>query len=349
MRRIPIEPRCFAAALAIAPLLLSAPLFAEPSSDRAQARTHFDQGVALAKQRQYGEALAEFQLAYTAFPNYGVLYNIAQALILLDRPSAAVATLERYLAEGGLQIDPARRREVEASIARERKKTGTITVSVAPSGAVVTIDDEPIGRSPLASAVRVDAGPHRIRAALDSGATRELTVDVAAQQQLSAHLDLAPSEAPPPSSPPPPPAPPPPAPPTALAPIPASPAFPPVSPRPARPSDHPAQRTWGYAIGAVGVALSGVAVGHYLWNRGRYANWQDRSDDYYRDPTEENREAANSLARSIPAASVVTVGLFVGAGVALGTGTVLVITSGSSSQASGAANRGALVSMRGEF
>lgn len=345
MRKTRIERRWFATAAAIVALLISAPVFAEPSSERAQARTHFDHGVALAKQRQYREALGEFQLAYAAFPNYGVLYNIGQALILLDRPSAAVAALERYLAEGGLEVASGRRREVEASIARQREKTGTITLSITPNGALVFVDEEPIGRSPLASAVRVDPGPHRIRAALDSGTTRELTIDVAARQELSAQLDLAPAEVPPP-------APVLPASPvTAPLPAPAR-AVPPAPPAPRPPrraTDHAAQRTLGYALGAVGIALSGVAVGHYLWNRGRYTSWQQRSSAYDRDPTEENREAANSLARSIPAASVVTVGLVVGAGVALGTGTVLVITGGSGSQRSGSANRGALVSMRGEF
>lgn len=108
------------------------------------------------------------------------------------------------------------------------------------------------------------------------------------------------------------------------------------------------QRTLGYAIGAVGLALSGVALGHYLWNRGRYEDWQARSTEYYRDPNEQNRESANALGRSIPAASAVTVALAIGAGVALGTGTVLVVTSGPS-HPSTTASRSAMLGMRGEF
>ncbi len=105
----------------------------------------------------------------------------------------------------------------------------------------------------------------------------------------------------------------------------------------------------GYVIGAAGVALGGAALGHYLWNRGRYQDWQARKSDYERDPTDENRDAANQLARSIPAASAVTVGLTVAAGVTLGGGAVLLITSNGAAPTPSANARGALLSLRGEF
>ncbi len=349
MRRIPIERAALPAALAVGALLASPPLLAEPGVDRAQARAHFDRGVALAKQHQYRDALAAFQLAYEAFPNYGALYNIAQAQILLDHPSAAIVTLERYLTDGGAQIEASRRREVEATLSRLRDKTATITLSVEPSGALVTLDGEPIGRAPIASPIRVDPGPHLLEATLESGAARELTLEIAARQALSAHLDLrtepsaAAAAAPPGAS-----ATPAPAPTARPVAQPRPLQQPSPTPRPVRPTDHGTQRTLGYAIGAVGVALSGVALGHYLWNRGRYDDWQARSNDYYRDPTDQHRESANALARSIPAASVVTVGLAIGAGVGLGTGTVLVLTSGSG-HSSAATSGGTLLGVRGEF
>ena len=345
MRRILTE-RSYLLAAAVFAGALSAtpPLHAQPDDDRARARTHFDRGVTLAKQQQYREALSEFQSAYDAFPNHGVLYNIARAQILLDRPSAALITLERYVTDGGAQVPPSRRREVDATIARLRDQTATLTISIEPAGALVTIDDEPVGRSPLPSPVRVDAGRHRVEAALESGLVRELTVEVVARQALSAYLDLRPP--PNPSSTPLPP----PIAEKAVAPLAATPpvALPPATPRTIAAPDSSTQRTLGYAIGAVGLALSGVAVGHYLWNRGRYEDWQSRSSAYQRDPTEQNRESANQLGRSIPAASAVTVALAIGAGVALGTGTVLVITS-APHPGSATASTGALLSIRGEL
>lgn len=328
--------------LAASTWLMAAPLRAEPAHDRGQARAHFDRGVALGKERAYQDALTEFRLAYDAFPNYGVLYNIAQALILLERPSEAIISLESYLNEGGAQIDAKRRAEVEATLARQREKTGALDVHVEPPGAHISVDDQSVGPSPLAAPLRVDPGRHRVRATSSEGISRETTLEVAAQQVVSVRLDLAP-----------PPAPAPPVPAAAASPLPIPapprgvPAPPPVVPAPTR--AHSTQRTLGYVLGAAGVVLSGVAIGHYFWNRGRYQDWQARASDYQREPTDENREAANHLARAVPAASAVTVGLFAGAGVALGTGAVLIITASPVTEPSATRATGALLQFRGEL
>jgi tetratricopeptide (TPR) repeat protein len=86
-------------------------------------------------------------------------------------------------------------------------------------------------------------------------------------------------------------------------------------------------RTLAYVVTGAGLALSGGALAHYFWNRGRYAEWQTKYDRYHLDPTEPNRAAANRLSESVDNASVVTIALAVGAGVALGTGGVLWLTS----------------------
>ena len=102
MRKIRIEPTPWRA------LLLSGGLFAgvalapcslraDEGSERAVARQHFASGVALAKRRQFAEALSEFQRAYAAVPHFSVLYNIGQAQIALGQSGDAVATLQRYL------------------------------------------------------------------------------------------------------------------------------------------------------------------------------------------------------------------------------------------------------------
>jgi hypothetical protein len=324
MNRTPTERsfragRRFTAGLLVA--LLGAPaLRAEPGGDRASARAHFERGVASAKHHAFTEALSEFQLAYAAFPNHAVLYNIAQALILLNRPSEAVRTLERYLFEGGAQIDPERRSEVEASILRERARTASLTILVEPAGAKVTLDTTPLGTAPFAEPIRVDPGAHRVRAELESGVAREVGLELAPEQTLVVRLELVTRATPPPEP--------------ALvsrAPTPAAtlPKTPPPAPAPLAPRANGARdrRLLGYVVGAAGVALTGAALGHYLWNRARYEDWRARRNEYYRDPTDERRAAVNDLGRSIPAASAVTVGLTIGAGVALGTGTVLLFTS----------------------
>jgi hypothetical protein len=345
MRRTRIERTAswLCLGLAFAAVLTSAHAAAEPEA-RAEARSHFDQGVGLARRHAYAEALSEFERAYQIFPHFSVHYNIGQALIALDRPSEAITALTRYLEEGGANIDPRRRQEVDAAIASELAKTGSIEVTVDVAGALVSIDDKPIGRSPLAAPIRVDSGVHRVLATLDSGERSEATVDAKAGQRAQAHLEFVQDLVPPTPSP---------------APVAAQPSSPAPVPTPAPPAQHEppvtarhhsTQKTLAYIVGATGIALGGAAAAHFFWNRSRHEEWQSRYAAYYDDPTDQNRESANSLASSVSNASAVTVGLAIGAGVALGTSAVLLFTSSGSVTATGSAGAGGpFVTVRGKF
>ncbi|HEX2869897.1 MAG TPA: tetratricopeptide repeat protein [Polyangiaceae bacterium] len=305
MKRTRTELRAWAAPLVACSLLVGVPLtsstaHAQESADgtqRASAREHFAKGVALAKAHDYAQALTEFQQAYAAVPHFSVLYNIGQAQLALGKSTEAISVLQRYLDEGGANIDAKRRAEVEATLQRERAR-------LPPD-----LDSYVIGEAaPLA--------PATVPATAPGPATAPATV-------------LAPATVPAPA----------PAPATATAPT--TPAPPTAPARRARP--HPPKatarehRTLAYAVGAAGVALSGGALAHYLWNRSRYQDWQNKHATYYRDPTEQNRNTANALSESIDDASVVTVVLAIGAGVALGTGGVLWLTSAPSSDPRGRA------------
>ncbi|HEY2405617.1 MAG TPA: tetratricopeptide repeat protein [Polyangiaceae bacterium] len=316
---------------------------AEPRADRELAHEHFERGVALSRKRSYAEALAEFQAAYDATPHFSVLYNIGQAQIALGRHAEASRTLQRYLDEGGANLEASRRVEVEASVARETEYTGAVEVAVDAAGALVSVDALAFGRSPLPQPIAVDPGPHTVAAMLDSGEHRELTIEVAAHEQRRVELDFA-DESPPaivtPSVP------------TEPAPQPRATQKPTPRPVPAptATSNGAPDHTLAYVIGGVGVALSGAALAHFIWNRGRYQDWKDAYADYNRDPNESKREQTNRLADSITSASRVTIGLALGAGLALGTGGVLFLVS--DGEAPGPARRQALrpwVGWRGRF
>ncbi|HEY4160108.1 MAG TPA: hypothetical protein VGM29_18475 [Polyangiaceae bacterium] len=325
-------------------LLWPAPLAAaEPRADRELAHEHFERGVALSRKRSYAEALAEFQAAYDATPHFSVLYNIGQAQIALGRHADASRTLQRYLDEGGANLEASRRAEVEAAILREAEYTVAMEIVVDAGGALVSVDAIALGRSPLPQPIRVDPGPHTVAAMLDSGEHRELTIEVAAHEQRRVELDFAAA-----------------IPPAIVTPsVPTEPAFearatqkatPPLVFAQSATSSGAQDHTLAYVIGGVGVALSGAALAHFIWNRGRYQDWKDAYADYNRDPNESKREQANRLADSITNASRVTIGLALGAGLALGTGGVLFLTS--EGEAPGAGRRQAQhpwVGWRGRF
>lgn len=84
----------------------------------------------------------------------------------------------------------------------------------------------------------------------------------------------------------------------------------------------------GYLAGGAGLLLGVAAGGHYLWNRGRYADWRtedralaasNRVPDY-----RVRQDANNELANSIDRASRVTVGLTLAGGALISTGILLV-------------------------
>ena len=113
---------CLAVALSLPFVTPVGAARADQAEARSIARGHFNRGVELAKAGDYEAALAEFEQAYRTSPHFSVLYNIGQAELALGRSSLAVETLRRYLTEGGEQIEPARRAEVESLIAGERQR-----------------------------------------------------------------------------------------------------------------------------------------------------------------------------------------------------------------------------------
>jgi hypothetical protein len=264
---------------------------ADEGAARATARQHFERGVTLAKQHAYAEALSEFERAYAAVPHFSVLYNVAQAQIALGRSAEAVATLQRYLDEAGARIDAKRRAEVEQVLARERAKAPPpLAAPVAAPPPVVpspAAPPPPAFEPPPATTVAEPLIDFKHPSAASRTASPQPPPDLRQAQARSARAR-----------------------------------------RDRAPKASAAdQRTLAYVVGAAGLALSGGAVAHYWWNRGRYHEWQRKFAAFYDDPIEPNRREANSLSDSIDRASAVTVVLAIGAGVALGTSGVLWITS----------------------
>ncbi len=81
-------------------LALSATLLASRTAradERAEARRHFRAGIALVSQRQFAQAIAEFEEANRILPNVNVLFNIARAYADDGQYERAVEYYQRYL------------------------------------------------------------------------------------------------------------------------------------------------------------------------------------------------------------------------------------------------------------
>jgi hypothetical protein len=148
-----------------------------------EASQHFERGLSLAKQKAYPDAIAEFNRAYQISPHASVMYNLGQAYIAIDQPVYAVESLRRYLAEGGAEVPSARRQQVEDAILAQERRIATVTIRSDLAGAVVRLDGDEVGRTPLPGAIRVSAGSHMIEAFLPGYNAWEQRLVLAGQEQ----------------------------------------------------------------------------------------------------------------------------------------------------------------------
>ncbi len=142
---------------------LPAASFAAPSpADIAAAKEHFERGVKLYDETDWQASLVEFKRAYSLSGRWEVLFNIGYAQFQLQSYSDALATFERYLAEGDTKVPADKRERVTREIADLRGRVGTVAISVDVVGAEVFVDEVSVGKAPLASPVRVSTGRRRI-------------------------------------------------------------------------------------------------------------------------------------------------------------------------------------------
>lgn len=165
---------------------------APPSNDVAteRARAHFTLGVDLYREGNSRAALIEFKRAYKAAPHYKLLYNLAQASLELQEDWQAIEYFTNYLKQGGSEILSDRRREVEETIERLKRRLATIAITTNQPGAEIRVDETPVGSAPLRAPVKVSVGRRKITATKHGFDPVERMVDVAAGDHLELTLQF---------------------------------------------------------------------------------------------------------------------------------------------------------------
>lgn len=156
-----------------------------------KARASFQQGVDLFHEGNFEAALAEFRKAYATAPSYRILYNIAQAYFEMHDYVNALKSYEQYLVDGGAEIAPSRRTQVEETNQKLRTRIAYIDIRVSADGADVQVDDVLVGKSPLAAPVAVNPGPRRLSASKAGAAAATQTIAAAGGDRVTVTLDLA--------------------------------------------------------------------------------------------------------------------------------------------------------------
>jgi tetratricopeptide (TPR) repeat protein len=291
---------------------------------RDVARGYYARGLDLAGQGAYEAALAEFKEAYRISPHFAVLYNIGQAEVALGRPLGAIESLSKYLRDGQEQVPHARRQQVEAQIALLESLFAELTITTDRTGTLISVDGREVGRTPLYQPIRLTAGTHKISAVFGGGprVNRSITIGQGDRQALSLEMPASAAE-------------------ERTIPGAQSPSAQgrggPVVPSPLAGDMQPDSGGRGrrraqiiaHAAAGVGAALGGAALGVYLWNRGRYQDWQTANAALQRDKTSadyhDGQIANNRLADSLTTANRVIAGLSVASGALLATGVTLLV------------------------
>ena len=159
---------------------------------QAQARLHFQQGVALYQEQNYDAALAEFLGAYSLSSEPIVLYNLGLTYKALFRYAEAIDTLERYLSESsakGHPVSKERRVEVESIVVEMKSLLAEVTLVIMPPDAALRIDGRAVTLG-IEGIVKLAAGSHTIEAAAADykPGKSEITVVAGTPQKVSLAL-----------------------------------------------------------------------------------------------------------------------------------------------------------------
>jgi hypothetical protein len=155
-----------------------------------EAASRFKKGLELFKDGDYQAALIELRRANELAPNYNVLYNIGQVYFQLQDYPNALHSLERYLQEGGKNVDAKRRAEVEKDIDKLKARVANLEITVNVPDADVMIDDVSAGKTPLPKMVLVSAGRHRVVISKAGYATVTKLVEIASAEVQNIPVEL---------------------------------------------------------------------------------------------------------------------------------------------------------------
>jgi hypothetical protein len=153
-----------------------------------EAGKHFRHGVQLYEEADYTAALVEFRRAYSIAPSSAALYNIGETQFQLQDYAGALRTFRRFLGEFG--PNESHRAEIERNVETLRARVAHVSVTTTPSGADITLDDQPVGKTPLAERLLVSVGHRKLVASMAGRSPVTWYVDVAADDDVSVTMQL---------------------------------------------------------------------------------------------------------------------------------------------------------------
>lgn len=156
-----------------------------------KAREYFKAGVSYLKDpdgARYEEAYQAFKAAYAESPSWKILGNLGIAAMKLERDKEAIDAFERYLKEGGTELDETERSQFQRDL--DTLRTGVVKVTISATPGNATLVDEHLKSSGTVTN-RYDVTDGKVELGLRAGRHR-ITAKVAGYEEGKWEVDLAP-------------------------------------------------------------------------------------------------------------------------------------------------------------
>jgi hypothetical protein len=127
------------------------------------ARAEYEAGRVLYAEADYAGALVKFKAAYDVAKDPRLLWNMAACEKGLRRYARVYELVQRYRKEGAAVLSDADRDEAASLLEAIKPFVGWLRIGVNEPDAVVAIDEQDVGKSPLPDPLLVDIGMRRLR------------------------------------------------------------------------------------------------------------------------------------------------------------------------------------------
>lgn len=185
---------CFA--LSIGLLIVAASLPGR-ADDKAEARRHFENGLALSSDeiKDYAGAVVEFEVSVKLYPTMAGLFNLALCYKRLSRYGEALQALRRLQQEFTDSMDDDLHLEVAREVEAIQRITAELVLEVEPPGARIRLDGDSVGFAPLAEPLVLGPREYLIEVEKPGYESEERKLRLVSGQRHTEQIKLSPTRA----------------------------------------------------------------------------------------------------------------------------------------------------------
>ncbi len=178
----------FVVLIAAACCCLAGSAFAK--DNKAQAKKHFDAGLTLLEADDFKGATVEFERSTDFYVTKNGLFNLANCYKALHRYGKALAAIERIETKFKGKLNKEWKSEIRAFRKQLENMVARLTLVVEPAGAMIIVDDEEVGSSPLSDPLVLGPGSYEIKGSAKGFSEKSKRITLASREIKTVTLKL---------------------------------------------------------------------------------------------------------------------------------------------------------------